>query len=94
MKVADIMTTGGCHRPARYPVGDVAGVFREYSLSGLPVVNAEGELVGLITELDMVSAMRGRICRPFCRLGAYIPLGPKEYRESLRRITGVAPRIS
>ena len=91
MKVADIMTKDVISVLPDTPVGDVARVFRQHSLSGLPVVNAEGELVGLITERDMIA----RHARPHLPaylpvLGAYIPLGRKEYRESLRRITGVA----
>jgi CBS domain-containing protein len=71
-------------------VGQIARVFREHQLSGLPVVSEEGELVGIITELDMVK----RHARPelpafLPLLGAYLPLRTKEYRESLRRITGV-----
>ena len=90
MKVADIMTKDVITVLPDTPVGDVAGVFRQHSLSGLPVVSAEGELVGLITERDMIA----RHARPHLPaylpvLGAYIPLGRKEYRESLRRITGV-----
>ena len=46
--------------------------------------------MGVITERDMIA----RHARPHLPaylpvLGAYIPLGRKEYRESLRRITGV-----
>jgi CBS domain-containing protein len=71
-------------------VGQIARVFREHQLSGLPVIDEAGELVGIITELDMVK----RHARPqmpafLPLLGAYLPLGTKEYKESLRRITGV-----
>ena len=90
MKVADIMTKDVISVQPDTPVGDVARVFRQHSLSGLPVVTTEGDLVGLITERDMIA----RHARPHLPaylpvLGAYIPLGRKEYRESLRRITGV-----
>ena len=90
MKVADIMTKNVITVRPDTPVGDVARVFRQHSLSGLPVVNEEGYLVGVITERDMIT----RHARPHLPaylpvLGAYIPLGRKEYRESLRRITGV-----
>ena len=43
MKVADIMTTDVITVLPDTPVGDVARVFRQHSLSGLPVVSAEGE---------------------------------------------------
>ena len=90
MNVADIMTREVVSVRTDMRVGQIARVFREHQLSGLPVVDSEGELVGVITELDMVK----RHARPqmpafLPLLGAYLPLGTKEYKESLRRITGV-----
>jgi CBS domain-containing protein len=90
MNVAEIMTREVISVRPDMRVGQIARVFREYQLSGLPVVSEEGELVGIITELDMVK----RHARPelpafLPLLGAYLPLRTKEYRESLRRITGV-----
>jgi CBS domain-containing protein len=90
MNVADIMTREVISVRPDMRVGQIARVFREHQLSGLPVVSEAGELVGIITELDMVK----RHARPelpafLPLLGAYLPLRTKEYRESLRRITGV-----
>ena len=90
MNVADIMTREVVSVRADMRVGQIARVFREHQLSGLPVIDADGELVGIITELDMVK----RHARPqmpafLPLLGAYLPLGTKDYKESLRRITGV-----
>jgi CBS domain-containing protein len=90
MNVADIMTREVVSVRADMRVGQIARVFREHQLSGLPVIDENGELLGIITELDMVK----RHARPqmpafLPLLGAYLPLGTKEYKESLRRITGV-----
>ncbi len=90
MNVADIMTREVVSVRADMRVGQIARVFREHQLSGLPVIDADGELVGIITELDMVK----RHARPqmpafLPLLGAYLPLGTKDYKESLRRITGI-----
>ncbi len=90
MNVADIMTREVVSVRTDMRVGQIARVFREHQLSGLPVVDETGQLVGVITELDMVK----RHARPqmpafLPLLGAYLPLGTKEYKESLRRITGV-----
>lgn len=90
MKVADIMTKDVITVRLDTPVGEVAQAFREHGLSGLPVVNENGDLLGVVTERDMII----RHARPHLPaflpvLGAYIPLGRKEYNESLRRITGV-----
>ncbi|HSN74706.1 MAG TPA: CBS domain-containing protein [Anaerolineae bacterium] len=90
MKVADIMTHDVISVRSDMRVGQIAREFREHQLSGLPVVNEDGELVGIITELDMVK----RHARPqmptfLPLLGVFVPLRTKEYRESLRRITAV-----
>ncbi|HNS03839.1 MAG TPA: CBS domain-containing protein [Anaerolineae bacterium] len=90
MKVKDIMTREVISVRTDMRVGQIARVFRQHQLSGLPVVDLDGELVGVITELDMVK----RHARPqmpafLPLLGAYLPLGTKDYKESLRRITGV-----
>jgi CBS-domain-containing membrane protein len=90
MNVADIMTREVVSVRTDMRVGQIARVFREHQLSGLPVIDEAGELAGIITELDMVK----RHARPqmpafLPLLGAYLPLGTKEYKESLRRITGV-----
>ncbi len=90
MNVADIMTREVISVRADMRVGQIARVFREHQLSGLPVVDQDGQLVGIVTELDMVK----RHARPqmpafLPLLGAYLPVGTKEYKESLRRITGV-----
>ncbi len=90
MKVADIMTHEVVSVRSDMRVGQIARVFREHQLSGLPVISEEGELMGIITELDMVK----RHARPqmptfLPLLGVFVPLRTKEYRESLRRITAV-----
>jgi len=90
MKVADIMTRAVVSVRPEARVGEIARVFREHSLSGIPVVTEDGDLVGIITELDLVT----RHARPqmpafLPLLGAYVPLNQKKYQESLRRITGV-----
>lgn len=90
MKVADIMTRSVISIRPDTRVGDIARILREKSLSGLPVVTEDGELVGIVTELDMLSRHAKPQLPTFLPLlGAYIPLRSKEYNESLRRITGV-----
>jgi len=90
MNVEDIMTREVISVRPDMRVGQIARVFREHQLSGLPVVSEDGELVGIITELDMVKRhARPELPAYLPLLGAYLPLRTKEYRESLRRITGV-----
>lgn len=90
MKVKDIMTSNVISVPPEARVGEIARVFREHNISGLPVVTEDGDILGIITELDLVA----RHARPqmptfLPLLGAYVPLNREKYRESLRRITGV-----
>lgn len=90
MKVADIMTREVISVRPDTRVGEIARIFREHGLSGLPVVTEEGELVGIVTELDMVRRhARPQLPEFLPFLNVYVPLRTKEYRESLRRITGV-----
>ena len=90
MKVSDIMTREVISVPPDARVGEIARIFRERNLSGIPVVTDDGDLVGIITELDLIT----RHARPqmpdfLPLLGVYVPLRQQKYRESLRRITGV-----
>ena len=66
----------------------VVRLFRENSISGMPVVDAEGSLVGMVTELDLIA----RHARPHfpsyvAFLDSIIYLGStKRYHESMRHI--------
>ncbi|NOZ27696.1 MAG: CBS domain-containing protein [Chloroflexi bacterium] len=88
MKVRDIMTTDVKIVSPDTPVQDIIRMFRDYAVSGLPVVDDEGKLVGIVTEMDLIR----RHARPhapiyFPILDARIPLGrEREYRETVRRI--------
>ena len=90
MNVADIMTAEVISVRADTKVGEIARLFREHQLSGLPVVDNDNVPIGIVTELDMIT----RHARPqmpvfLPLLGAYVPLNRKQYQESLRRIVGV-----
>ena len=90
MNVADIMSKEVISVRADTKVGEIARLFREYQLSGLPVVNDANEPIGVVTELDMITRhAQPKLPTYLPLLGAYIPLRRKEYQESLRRITGV-----
>jgi CBS domain-containing protein len=92
MKVKDIMTEDVIRVQPDTPVSTVARLFREKALSGLPVVDEEGELVGIVTEVDLIA----RHARP--HFPAYVQFldsiiyleSTKRYEESMRRILATA----
>lgn len=55
MKVREIMTSGVVSVPEDSTIEDAARALSRHRISGLPVVNAAGGLVGLVTEYDLIS---------------------------------------
>ncbi len=55
MKVREIMTSGVISVPEDSTIEDAARTLARHRISGLPVVNAAGGLVGLVTEYDLIS---------------------------------------
>ena len=88
MKVKDIMTKDVIAVGPDTPVTTVARIFREEAISGMPVVDEEGTVVGIITEIDLIA----RHARPqfpayFSFLDSIIYLeSTKQYHESMRHI--------
>jgi CBS domain-containing protein len=88
MKVKDVMTRDVLTVRPDTHVTAVARLLREHAISGMPVVDSEGTVVGLITELDLVA----RHARPhfpsyFGFLDSIIYLeSPRRYHESMRHI--------
>jgi CBS domain-containing protein len=70
-------------------VGDVARLLVERHLSGVPVVTPTGELIGLVTQADLVTR-HAHVHFPFYLnlLGGVIPFGERHFRQEMRRITG------
>lgn len=54
MKAADIMTLGAATIRPNAPIAEAAQLMLQYRISGLPVVDTGGELVGIVTEGDLV----------------------------------------
>ena len=50
-----IMTSHVVSIPPTTPVHEVAKLLSEYRISGMPVVDEEGHMVGLVTEADLIS---------------------------------------
>lgn len=54
MKAADVMTLGAATVRDDASIGDAARTMLQYGISGLPVVDAEGALKGIVTERDFL----------------------------------------
>lgn len=53
LKIKEIMTKNPITVPENYTVEEVAGILLENKISGVPVVNDDGALVGVITKTDL-----------------------------------------
>jgi len=53
IKVKDVMAKGVITVPADFTVEETAQVLQENKISGVPVVNIEGQIVGTITKTDL-----------------------------------------
>jgi CBS domain-containing protein len=59
MKVGNIMTTGAATVRPDASLAEAARIMVEHRISGLPVVDASGRLVGVITEGDFLRRTKG-----------------------------------
>lgn len=82
MQVREIMSSPAITVGPATLIREVARIMRENQISGVPVVDEAGALLGLITELDLI-ARNAPIREPryLAVLSAMIPLSLEEYRE-------------
>lgn len=90
MKVRDIMTTQVLTATAETPVAEVALTMVDRAVSGIPVLDAQGVVIGLITERELVvrsTRIEGPAFLPV--LDARIPLEtPGHYWRRIQHIVG------
>jgi len=60
LKVKKVMTPDPVWVPEEYTVEEAANLFFEHQISGLPVINNRNELVGIITQTDLLRVMMAR----------------------------------
>jgi CBS domain-containing protein len=65
MKAGDVMTTGAATVRPDASLADAARILTEHRISGLPVVAADGTLVGIVTEQDFLRQDDGKRPRWF-----------------------------
>lgn len=93
MLVQDIMTTDVITISPKATIREVAQLMRQHAVSGLPVVDSTGKVVGIVTEIDLIT----RHAPP--RQPQYIPLlwglipmrldDYSTYKEQIRHILAV-----
>lgn len=64
LKVHDVMSRAVATLPPDAPLHAVAGLFAERGISGAPVVDPEGRLLGMVTEGDLTRTLAARQERP------------------------------
>ena len=90
MKVREIMTRDVLTARPDTSVNRIAQLMQSRAVSGIPVVDAAGQLLGLVTELDLIAGNQ-RLEPPqfFALLDGRIPLEtPGHYRKRLRHMLG------
>lgn len=93
MEVREIMSRPAITVWPETEIRDVARIMRANQISGVPVVDEHGKLVGVITEIDLISR-NAPIHQPqyIAVLSAMIPLDIddyREYKEQLRQILAI-----
>ena len=88
MQARDIMTTDVVTVQPQTPVGEIARLLAEKQISGVPVVDDEGRLQGIVTEADLVvRAARLHFPRYIPFLEGVISLeNPKRYEEQVETV--------
>ena len=90
MKVRSLMTKDVLTVRTDTPVSDVARLMSDHGVSGVPVLDADDRIVGVITERDLI-VRNGRLEMPvFLQiLDAYVPLElPGHLKQRLQHMLG------
>jgi len=94
LRVRDLMTRKVITVSPDAPVHEVARLMDQNAISGVPVVDADGRVLGLVTDLDLI--VRNTRFEPpafFQLLDGRIPLEtPGHYRKRLRHMLGTQAR--
>jgi CBS domain-containing protein len=94
MQAKEIMTFPVFTITPDTPVAQIARLLREKHISGLPVVDDVGKVIGIVTELDLIKR-HARVHFP-----VYLPFldslifleSPRHYQEEVRRALGTTAR--
>jgi CBS domain-containing protein len=89
-RVGDIMTIAVIKVQPETPVSEIARLMSQHGVSGLPVVDTDNRVVGIVTELDMMARnTRFKLPNFIFIFDAMIPLETgHHYRERLEHVLG------
>lgn len=82
MNISEVMSSPAITVAPETSVQEVARLMRENHISGVPIVDSDGRMMGAITELDMI-ARNAPLEEPryIAILSGYIPTSFEKYRE-------------
>lgn len=87
LKAKDIMTEAVITVTPETTVEELGRLFIEKDISGAPVVDERGKLVGIVTENDFISKNTRLHIPTVLRLfDAFIPLGTSKLEEEIKRM--------
>ena len=89
MLVSDIMTKKVISVHSDTPVKEIATLLIKHDLKGVPVIDDQQKVIGIITECDLILQNATLHLPTFIQiLDGVFPFGKKETEEELRRIVG------
>ncbi len=94
MQAKDIMTPAVITVSPTTPVAQIAQLLREKHISGVPVVNEAGKVVGLVTEIDLIkrhARLHFPVYLPFLESLVFLE-SPRHYQEEVSRALGTTAR--
>ena len=86
MKVSDVMTANVISVPDTSGIEDAARVLARHRISGVPVINSSGALVGLVTEYDLISK-QGQVVTDIMSRGAISVTEDTDVEEVVHLLT-------
>jgi CBS domain-containing protein len=88
----DIMTREVITVTTDKPVSEVAQILMDHRISGVPVVNADGELLGIVCESDIIDQTKKLHIPTVVNLMGYIIFleSGKKFEKELKKMIGLA----
>jgi CBS-domain-containing membrane protein len=90
MQAKEIMTPTVLTVAPDTPVGQIAHLLRERHISGVPVLDAAGKVIGIVTEIDLIkrhARLHFPVYLPFLESLVFLE-SPRHYQEEVRRALG------